>query len=444
MPAPDHILTFLLGLLLGAGVLWLVQFRRIRRLKSNNARWLRLAPKLLGNPNFPTVGYDPYQKNLQYFQDAEQLCSDLRRYDKRLRAVLHTMSEGLALMEGTGRVVLCNPAFSSMFRAEAGGELSETVFEGFAARDFTAAVDAARQTRKVTTTEVRLSTTPPRDVFLSIRPYRDEQISEGYIVTAVDITTRKQVEQMRTEFVANVSHELRTPLAAILGYVETLVDGAEEEPQTAFPYRRFIGVIHQHALRLNALIEDLLVLSRIESRGLQMKFEPISLPTALEEAIATLSPSAGKKDVMLINALPPFLPDVRADQSSLERVLINLIDNAIKYSEDSSEVQITAREQSGEVIIIVRDQGVGIPPEDQKRIFERFYRVDKARSRKAGGTGLGLSIVKHLVRVMGGQIWVDSEPGKGSTFSFTLPTAGGVDDAGTRRASGSSPAGGPA
>lgn len=428
MPNPDHILIFLLGLLTGALLLWIIQFPRLRRLKSNNAHWLRLAPKLLGNPNFPTVGYDPYQKNLKYFQDAEQLCTDLRRYDQRLRAVLHTMSEGLALVETPARVVLCNPAFSAMFRAEAGEELPGSVFEEDSAGEFAAAVRGARKTRKVTTAEVRLSTTPPRDLFLSVRPYRDEQLRDGFILTAVDITNRKQVEQMRTEFVANVSHELRTPLAAILGYVETLVDVTPEEPEGNLPHRRFIGVIHQHALRLNALIEDLLVLSRIESRGLQMKIEPIDLSAALDQAITTLSPTAEKKDVTLLNALPPFLPDVKADQSSLERVLINLIDNGIKYSEDGSEVQITAREQSGEVIVIVRDQGVGIPPEDQKRIFERFYRVDKARSRQAGGTGLGLSIVKHLVRVLGGQIWVDSEPGKGSTFSFSLPVARGVEE----------------
>lgn len=418
-------LIFLIGLLLGALIMWAVQFLRMRRLKSNNRNWMRLAKNLLGSPNFSTAGYDPYQKNQIYFETAEQLTADLRRYDERLKAVLNTMTEGLGLLEESGRVVLCNPAFTDMFHAKPGSGLDRKVFQQDCARDFQAAIDAALQTRKVTTAELRLATTPNRDLFVTIRPYEDETLPHGYILTAMDITNRKQVEQMRTEFVANVSHELRTPLAAILGYVETMVEVGDGED---FPYARFIRIIHQHSLRLNALIEDLLVLSRIESRGTQLQLQPLALSDAVEQTIATLSTAADKKDLVLLNALPPLLPDVRADQSSLERVLINLVDNAIKYSEDRSEVQITARVQSGEIIVMVRDQGVGIPPEDQKRVFERFYRVDKARSRQAGGTGLGLSIVKHLVRAQGGDIWVDSTPGKGSTFSFSLPIANRAEE----------------
>ncbi|MCC5877492.1 MAG: PAS domain-containing protein [Candidatus Sumerlaeia bacterium] len=421
----NELFILLIGILLGALVMWGVQYMRIRRLRSNNRNWMRLAKKLLGSPNFSTAGYDPYQKNQVYFETAEQLTADLRRFDERLKAVLNTMTEGLGLLEESGRVVLCNPAFTDMFHAKPGSQLEGKVFQQECARDFQAAVDAARQTQKVTTAELRLATTPNRDLFVTIRPYEDETIRQGFILTAMDITNRKQVEQMRTEFVANVSHELRTPLAAILGYVETMVEVGDGDD---FPYARFIKIIHQHSLRLNALIEDLLVLSRIESRGTQLNLQSLPLANAVEQTITTLSTAADKKDVTILNALPPLLPDVRADQSSLERILINLVDNAIKYSEDRSEVQITARVQSGEVIVMVRDQGVGIPAEDQKRVFERFYRVDKARSRQAGGTGLGLSIVKHLVRSQGGEIWVDSTPGKGSTFSFSLPIANRTED----------------
>lgn len=418
MPNLQTLIIFLAGCLLGGIVIWLVQHLRLRRLKSNNRNWMRLAQKLLGSPDFSTAGYDPYQKNQVYFQTAEQLCIDLRRYDERLKAVLNTMTEGLALVEESGRIVLCNPAFTDMFHASAGGKLANSTFEYSSARDFQAALVNSQNTGKVTTAELCLATTPNRDIFLTIRPYEDESIKGGRILTAVDITSRKQVEQMRTEFVANVSHELRTPLAAILGYVETMVDVEAGED---FPYKRFVGIIHQHSLRLNALIEDLLVLSRIESRGSQLKLESLSLASALAQTIATLSTSAEKKKVNLINNLPRMLPDVRGDQSALERILINLVDNAIKYSEDGSEVLISCRVHSGDVIVMVRDQGVGIPVEDQKRIFERFYRVDKARSRQAGGTGLGLSIVKHLVRAQNGEIWVESTPGKGSTFSFSIP-----------------------
>jgi two-component system, OmpR family, phosphate regulon sensor histidine kinase PhoR len=421
-------LAFLLGMMLGGLLLWALQFRRIRRLRINNDQWLRLAQKVLEDSNFSPLEYNPYQKNLQYFRNAELMLRDLRRHDERVRAVLNTMTEGLALLENSGRVALCNPAFTGMFRVESGSRLSSRSFEKASVQDYISAMKAAQDTGKVTTAELHLGTTPPRDILLTFRPYSDETIVDGCILTAIDITSRKRAEVLRTEFVANVSHELRTPLAAILGYLETMVELAQEEEPAATPFKRFIGIIHQHAQRLNALIEDLLILSRIESRQGQLRPQLLQVSSSVNQAITTLSTAADRKEIALINALPPLLPDVKADPSALERILINLVDNAIKYSDDHSEVQITARVQSGEVIVVVSDQGMGIPAEDQKRIFERFYRVDRARSRAAGGTGLGLSIVKHLVQTMGGEIWVDSVVGKGSTFSFSLPVASGKDD----------------
>jgi two-component system phosphate regulon sensor histidine kinase PhoR len=314
-----------------------------------------------------------------------------------------------------------------MFRCRQGDRIPLSAIGEDARGEFARSVQNVLSERRAASLELRLTTTPPREIIIALTPYRDESLPAGVILTAFDVTQRKRIEAMRSEFVANVSHELRTPLAAIRGYVETCLEAAEEG--TTPPYHRFLPIINQHAIRLTALIEDLLILSRIESKGMQLKFQPLALAVAVENAITTLAPSAEKKRVALINALPPLLPDIRADQSALERILLNLIENAIKYSEEDSEVRLTARLQADAVCVVIADEGVGIPREDQERIFERFYRVDKARSRKAGGTGLGLSIVKHLVQSHGGEVWVDSEVGRGSTFFFTMPLAVSSDRA---------------
>lgn len=345
---------------------------------------------------------------------------------RRLSTVLKAMPEGLALLDGARRVLYCNDGFSSMFRI---GEDESFATGRITARDVPAlehAFQEAAGKRRVTTTELRLLTTPPRDILVTLTPYSDEELADGAILTAIDITSQKRVEAMRSEFVANVSHELRTPLAAIRGYVETCLEPVPEGG--TLPYKQFLGVIHQHTLRLNALIEDLLTLSRIESRGMQFTFRQLQVYDAVDNAMGTLQSEANRKRVVLVNALPPLLPNVKADESALERIIVNLMENAIKYSEEDSEVRITARTQADKVCIMIEDNGVGIPKEDQTRIFERFYRVDKARSRKAGGTGLGLSIVKHLVQAHGGEVWVDSQPGKGSTFFFTLTMAHATED----------------
>ncbi len=338
---------------------------------------------------------------------------------RRLKAVLMSMPEGLALLDGKNTVMFCNDGFVTMFRTRVNQTLQLNTVADDDKAGFAKALSDAGSFNQVATTSLSLTTTPPREILVTLTPHTDERITGGIVLTAVDITEQKRIEAMRSEFVANVSHELRTPLAAIRGYVETCLEPVEEGQEP--PYRRFLGIIHQHALRLNALIEDLLVLSRIESQAIQLKFDSINVYTVVDNAIATLRNEADKKDVALYSSLPPMLPRVRADERSLERILMNLIENAVKYSDGKSEVRITGRTTSDKVCIMVEDQGLGIPKEDQTRIFERFYRVDKARSRKAGGTGLGLSIVKHLVLAHGGEIWVDSEPGRGSTFFFTLP-----------------------
>jgi two-component system phosphate regulon sensor histidine kinase PhoR len=238
-----------------------------------------------------------------------------------------------------------------------------------------------------------------------------------------DISDMKLVENMRRDFVANVSHELRTPVSVIKGYAETLLNGAlEEDPTRA---TRFVEIILSHSERLTALINDILTLSTLESRDTSLELHPLDISGTIRRACLLLEDNAQRKEISLKVEIPDDLPRVMADQGRVEQVLVNLLDNAIKYTPQQGRVTLSADRdtEAGLLRISVADTGIGIPFKDMGRIFERFYRVDEARSRDQGGTGLGLAIVKHIVQLHGGDISVTSEAGKGSVFSFTLKTA---------------------
>lgn len=241
---------------------------------------------------------------------------------------------------------------------------------------------------------------------------------DGCVIIFHDMTDIRRTEKMRRDFVANVSHELRTPLSAITGYSETLLDGAMENPADC---REFIQVIHRHSLRLTQLVGDLLDLSKLESPDYQPELAPVSLQGLIQQAFLLVEDKALEKDIHISVEIAEPLPRVMAESSSMQQVLTNLLDNAIKYTPPQGRVVISAfSAEKGKIRVSVKDNGIGIEPKYQSRIFERFYRVDKARSRDLGGTGLGLSIVKHIVQLHGGEIRVDSVVNQGSTFSFTL------------------------
>jgi len=233
----------------------------------------------------------------------------------------------------------------------------------------------------------------------------------------------EKLERVRKDFVINVSHELRTPLAAIQGYTETLLDGALEDPNHNL---RFLNIIKQNTERLTSLTADLLTLSRLEMKRQEFQLAHFRTRILLEDILDTLMPLAARREVSLVLLPPPPDSEVYCDREAFYQILSNLVDNAVKYSTAGSFVTIAAQpvEVNGQpqVEISVSDRGAGIPEEDLPRLFERFYRVDKARSRQLGGTGLGLSIVKHLVLAQGGGVWVNSTVGEGSTFFFTVPS----------------------
>ncbi|MFQ5465214.1 MAG: ATP-binding protein [Thermodesulfobacteriota bacterium] len=236
-----------------------------------------------------------------------------------------------------------------------------------------------------------------------------------------DITEEKRVETIKKDFVANLSHELRTPLASIKGYSETLLDGGVEDVGTR---RDFLRVIDRHATRMSRLIDDLLILSRLESQEEPAPAGSVDLGELIAAVAAGVEKQASDKNIDVTTDVPDDLPAVAGDKDRVEQVVVNLLDNAIKYTPGGGSVVVSAASAGGEVRVDVLDTGIGIPAGDIPRIFERFYRVDKARSRELGGTGLGLAIVKHIVQGLDGKLSVESEPGKGSRFSFTLKKSG--------------------
>jgi two-component system phosphate regulon sensor histidine kinase PhoR len=279
-------------------------------------------------------------------------------------------------------------------------------------------VDVLGSQKQVLGRELKLSR--PNELFLQVNGsaiFDSAGNRHGTILVFHDLTRLKQLERTRQELVANVSHELRTPLSLIRGYVETLLDGAKDNPEIA---PKFLQTIERNAERLQLLIEDLLTISELESGRVKLNLQPVSLKDLTDSVVADFKSRADAKKIVLTNQVPDL--SARADADRVEQVLCNLIDNAIKYGRSQGTVVVSARSVAGgQVEVSVRDDGPGIPPESLERVFERFYRVDKARSREQGGTGLGLSIVKHIVQGHGGRAWARSELGHGATFNFTLP-----------------------
>ena len=329
------------------------------------------------------------------------------------------MLEGLLLLDKNRRINLANRAFNNLFglKLELRGK---TILEALRVHELEALVQRVEAEGQVLEHELKLPEFSERWLQVNAAVITNAAGErEGTILVFHDLTRLKQLERQREEFVANVSHELRTPLSLIKGYVETLLDGARDNPEVA---ERFLKIIERNANRLDLLIQDLLAISALESGKVTLVLQPTDLRPLVEKVFNDLHSRAENKGVKLLNELPALT--AKADVNRVDQVLANLVDNAIKYGRVQGCVSVGGGETGdGKLEIFVRDDGLGIPTAALDRIFERFYRVDKARSRDQGGTGLGLSIVKHIVQSHGGEVRATSEPGKGATFFFTLPKA---------------------
>jgi len=335
----------------------------------------------------------------------------------RLDTILRGMGEGVMVAKADGSITLVNPAFREMFGIS--GEVEgKRLIEVSRNPDLQSALHDLSVSGTELTREIHIL---PGNVTLLTHwvPLAIDGSNDGVVAVFHDITDMKYVEEVRRDFVANVSHELRTPVSVIKGYAETLMqDGVlESEPERS---GRFVAIIHNHAERLTTLINDILTLSRLESKAAALDLNGLDIAGTAGKSCMLLSAHAAAKNIQLQNEVEAGLPRVMADQGRLEQVLVNLIDNAIKYTPEGGKVRIYSEHDDTFVKISVEDTGIGIPAKDLPRIFERFYRVDEGRSRDKGGTGLGLSIAKHIIQLHGGEISVASVPGRGSTFSFTL------------------------
>ena len=338
----------------------------------------------------------------------------------KLAVVLASMFEGVVVTDNKERVVLMNPSLRKLFlvdREPAGRRLLE-VIRNTAVQDMVERILAGA--KPLTTEEVDIDIPEKKVVKVNGVPIIHNNKVEGALLVFHDITELRRLEQIRQDFVANVSHELRTPISSIKGYAETLLEGALDDKDNA---RDFVNIISQDSNRLARLIDDLLDLSRIESGKMKMVFLPIDPAVAIGRAARIIENQAKAKSISLVFNVAGGLPKINADETRFSQVMINLLDNAIKYTPENGSVTISANVVNGVLQIDVVDTGTGISEKDIPRIFERFYRTDKARSRELGGTGLGLSIVKHIVQAHGGLVWVQSTLGQGSTFSFTIPLA---------------------
>lgn len=337
-------------------------------------------------------------------------------------AVLDCMFEGLVVTGGDGRIRLLNRAAARLFRVS-GDVRGGSLIEALRRHELAEFADRAREEGEALGLELDMGATEAGVVQVNATTFADGSNGRrGVILVFHDLTRLKELERTRREFVANVSHELRTPLALIKGFVETLVDGAMEDPQVA---QRFLRTIEKHANRLAFLIDDLLTISQLESGQSVMNFCRGDLHPLVQHVVEDLRDKAEPRKVRLSNEVPVEL-SLRADPDRLQQVLFNLVDNAIKYGRAGGMVRIGAGldERAKRVEVWVTDDGPGIPKESLDRVFERFYRVDAARSRDQGGTGLGLSIVKHIVQAHGGEVRAESEPGQGTTFRLVLPVEG--------------------
>jgi two-component system phosphate regulon sensor histidine kinase PhoR len=347
------------------------------------------------------------------------LLDKVRLEGARRDAILTGMVEGVLAVDPELRVTFCNEAFAHAFGVHGPAPPGLPILRMVRDPDFLEMLRTATVSGESLKRRMHLTGADGRSFEVQAAPLAGAS-SSGAMAILHDITDLERLERVRKDFVANVSHELRTPLTAIRGYAETLLDGALDDPENR---RRFVEIIQSHAIRLNNIASDLLTLSELESGRAPVAPGELSVLGTLEAAMRTVESEAAMRKVRLGWGTVEDL-QVMGNKIKLEQAFVNLLDNAVKFNRPDGEVWVEAnRLAAGKVAITIADNGIGIPSEDLPRIFERFYRVDKARSREVGGTGLGLSIVKHVIEQMQGSVSVESQLNKGSRFTVVLPEA---------------------
>ncbi|WP_339167549.1 ATP-binding protein [Brevibacillus sp. FSL L8-0520] len=349
----------------------------------------------------------------------EQQMYEISENQQRLSGVLTNMTSGVIFISEQRRIMLVNPAVERLLGTSANDLIGKLHIEAGKSFGLSQYIDRCLDRGEKFRQEVHIYYPQERILEVNFAPYINfKGEAKGVVVVLHDFTEVRRLEKMRSDFVANVSHELRTPITSIKGFTETLLDGAMQDEETC---RNFLQIISDESERLYRMIRDILDLSKIEQKRISLNLVQVNVQDLISSTVALLQDQAQRKQISI--TLPKAEPRITltTDKDCLQQIILNLVTNAVVYTPEGGAITLELRQDSRHVQIQVTDTGIGIPEQDLPRIFERFYRVDKARSRDSGGTGLGLAIVKHLVESLHGQITVKSVEGKGSTFTVTLP-----------------------
>lgn len=352
-------------------------------------------------------------------QTLEEMFQTVHDRENKLNAILTSMEDAVLAVDTNYKLILANRRMAEMINEDVSSLMGKDLTEAFQSYQLVEVVSDTLSTGKAIDTEIRPELSSQQVLAVTSSPLEDEAGKTiGVVIVLRDVTELRLLESMRREFVANVSHELRTPLTSIKGFVETILNGKTDDE--AF-VQRYLSIVSGETDRMITLINDLLDLTKIESRRQKLVFEEVNLKEIIDDTITVLASKAEERGVAVENRLDDLI--VLGNPKMLRQVAINLVDNAIKYNKQGGQVWIEAAVNDGIASISVTDTGIGIPSEHLERVFERFYRVDKGRSRQMGGTGLGLSIVKHIIERHKGRIWAESEYEQGTTITFTLQVA---------------------
>jgi two-component system phosphate regulon sensor histidine kinase PhoR len=357
--------------------------------------------------------------NINYLLDELQSQIRLAKEEKsKLMTAFTSMTEGVLILNAEDKIEFVNQALSNILSEQYGDINGKTLMEAFRSVDLQKAFLEFKETRINVSREITLGNVGPAILNVSISAVQDYPEEEKTMIVFHDVTRLKKLEKIRIDFVANVTHEIRTPLTAIIGYLETIKAGAINNIEET---KRFIDIILKQAERLNRLVEDLLTISNIELDEIILNFESVSLNTVIINVISLVEVKAKLKKITIHNNMRENLAPIRADKDKLTQIFVNILDNAVKFTSELGNVVIAAEEADAYVVVSIMDTGIGVPQDEIQRLGERFYRVDKTRSRDLGGTGLGLSIVKHLMIAHGGRMEIESQLGRGTKVSLFFP-----------------------
>lgn len=402
-----------------------INFSRILPFGFFSPHLLKLKEFITQMPSSQKINFS-YPKEIKEIADAlnstlERMSDKIKHLTEeknRLQEVISNMTDGVIITDENGKILFINSSAKKIFNIENENIIGKTVIEISLCSEIQNNLMRCFLNSQNCVFDILLHLPEEMHIKVNISIIKSEDKIKGAAIILTDLTDIKKLEKMRQDFVANVSHELRTPVASIKTMAETLIFGAKDDPEVR---DKFLNIINSESDRMKILIDNLLDLAKIESKEYKIQKEKVSLNNLVENVFENFKIKVGEKNIKLINNIPLDFPIVSVDRNVITQVLNNLVDNAIKYNKEDGSIIISANYSDKELIVNVEDTGFGIPSTELPRIFERFYRVDRARSKELGGTGLGLSIVKHLIEKHGGKITVESELNKGSKFTFILP-----------------------